>query len=177
MVDRHYVTLLPPTLGVKWWSIETMSTMTASDSSTFSDTIYQPLQRCLKESHGGVDISAAIRPDAESAIELNADDPILCRACSHEVTSVAAMIAIQGSHNHRFTNPAGVTYRIRCFSAADGCLVWGQPTLEFTWFQGFAWSFAFCRRCYLHLGWHYQSSGPSFFGLIRENLIENIRTH
>jgi hypothetical protein len=134
-------------------------------------------QRRLKGSHEAKTASTLVWPESGVSSELNADDPILCRACGSRITSVAAMIAVSGSHRHRFTNPAGVTYQIGCFSAAEGCLVYGEPTQEHTWFKGYDWSFAFCQRCHHHLGWHYQSSGVSFFGLILDNLIEKTRTH
>lgn len=135
------------------------------------------LQRALKDTHGGEPGSAHTAYDTRSSTEFDADDPILCRACSRGITSVAAAIAVSGSHHHRFINPAGLTYRIGCFSAAPGCMVYGRPTMEFTWFSGFAWSLAFCRNCYLHLGWHYQSPERSFFGLILDNLAGKARTH
>ncbi len=87
------------------------------------------------------------------------------------------MITIQGQHSHTFTNPAGILYTIGCFSKADGCIVHGMPTTEFTWFEGFRWSIALCGGCLIHLGWFYQSGSEAFFGMILDRLVESAPTH
>jgi hypothetical protein len=104
-------------------------------------------------------------------------DAILCRVCGHKIATIDHMITINGEHKHTFTNPAGVSYTIGCFSAASGCFIYGTSTYEFTWFKGFSWRLALCANCLVHLGWHYQSSDAHFFGLILAHLIENTKTH
>ena len=96
---------------------------------------------------------------------------ILCRSCSHIITSFDRKIEIDGQHAHTFTNPAGIVYRIGCFSEASGCFNFGEPTEEFTWFPGFAWSYANCLKCFMHLGWFFQSGDRHFYGLILNHLI------
>jgi hypothetical protein len=110
-------------------------------------------------------------------LEIEEDDFILCRQCGHPITTLDHIIAVNGQHAHTHTNPAGITYRIGCFSSAPGCLIYGERISDFTWFEGFSWCLALCSYCLTHLGWHYQSPGSQFFGLILDNLIENIRTH
>ena len=102
---------------------------------------------------------------------------ILCRVCKNKISSLDEMVSIDGHHRHTFTNPLGIVYEIGCFSAANGCMVLGSPTLEHTWFPGFSWNFALCSQCFSHLGWYYQSAGKSFFGLILKNLLENSSIH
>jgi hypothetical protein len=103
--------------------------------------------------------------------------PILCRRCGQEITQAEYAVTINGRHEHTFTNPAGVTYQIGCFSAAGGCVVFGPPVFEYTWFPGFAWAVGLCSNCYLHMGWLYQSPETNFFGLITTNLVKTIRPH
>lgn len=105
------------------------------------------------------------------------DRLILCRNCGNSVTSADLMITIRGQHSHTFTNPAGIVYTIGCFSKADGCMVHGMPTTEFSWFEGFGWSIALCGACLIHLGWFYQSGSEAFFGMILDRLIESVPTH
>jgi hypothetical protein len=133
------------------------------------------LLRRLKspEKRGKIDVKS----DEKFSLEFKEDNSILCRNCGNRITTLDHIIAVHGQHTHTFTNPAGITYRIGCFSRAEGCLKYGEPTLEFTWFSGFGWNIAFCARCSSHLGWHYQSSGDQFFGLILTQLVENIKTH
>jgi hypothetical protein len=87
------------------------------------------------------------------------------------------MTAVSGSHQHVFTNPAGITYQICCFSSAGGCVIYGIPTAEFSWFSGYAWTIALCANCLLHVGWYYQSEKSCFFGLIPDHLIRKIKLH
>jgi len=59
-------------------------------------------------------------------------------------------------------------------SSANGCVNYGTPTLEHTWFQSYSWRYALCSNCHTHLGWFYQSGNDSFYGLILENLEEGV---
>jgi len=103
--------------------------------------------------------------------------PLLCKHCRNEITTAEHSSIINGKHAHRFTNPAGITFNIGCFSQAWGCIVYGIPTYEYTWFAGFTWCIALCTNCHTHLGWYYQSGKDFFFGLILDNLIKGFRIH
>lgn len=99
-------------------------------------------------------------------------EAIYCKVCGRAVTSRQQKIAIHGSHAHTFFNPAGIVFELGCFSAAPGCYSAGEPSSEFTWFAGYVWSFALCRRCNSHLGWFFEKGESSFLGLILANLLE-----
>ncbi|HLP59717.1 MAG TPA: cereblon family protein [Candidatus Deferrimicrobium sp.] len=101
---------------------------------------------------------------------------LLCRNCSHIITSLDFKVEIDGRYMHTFKNPAGVVYTIGCFSKAVGCFNLGEPTQEYTWFPGFAWSYANCFNCFTHLGWFYRSAQNSFYGLILDHLTTGTRT-
>ncbi len=102
--------------------------------------------------------------------------PIVCRFCGHEITKAEHIISVDGAHRHVFTNPAGITFEIGCFSRADGCLLQGIPTYEHTWFKGYKWNYAHCMGCLVHLGWFYQGADSGFFGLILDRLMEAFHT-
>lgn len=112
--------------------------------------------------------------DSEAAVEDSRERRILvCRSCRRAVTDPAHRISVRGMHRHVFFNPHGIVFEIGCFSRADGCAMSGSPTMEFTWFDGYAWRIAVCSFCLTHLGWQYLgSSGDSFFGLILSHLEE-----
>ncbi|GBC59993.1 hypothetical protein DENIS_0935 [Desulfonema ishimotonii] len=104
-------------------------------------------------------------PEKEKAIR--------CGQCGSRITTAGDRMDMNGQHRHVFNNPAGYIFEIGCFGRAEGCASRGTPTMEFTWFAGFAWRFAMCGKCNAHLGWHYISSGgSSFYGLILDHLIE-----
>jgi hypothetical protein len=94
-----------------------------------------------------------------------------CAACRTRVAREDAVIDVGGAHRHRCTNPAGVEFEIGCFREAPGCRVDGEATLEFSWFSGYAWSFANCTNCRTHLGWCYEGEAGRFFGLIFARLL------
>lgn len=95
---------------------------------------------------------------------------IFCRNCGHIVSSTDQRVEINGAHTHTFRNPAGIVYRIGCFGLAPGCLNFGDPTEEFSWFPGYTWVYANCLNCFNHLGWFYQSGERHFHGLILNHL-------
>ena len=93
-----------------------------------------------------------------------------CAACNTRIASEDAAIEVGGAHRHRFVNPADVAFEIGCF-AESRCRVEGAPTLQDSWFAGFAWSYASCANCGEHLGWCYDGEGARFFGLILARLV------
>jgi len=76
-----------------------------------------------------------------------------CRLCGEFITQKQARISVEGAHEHRFSNPAGLVFDIGCFSSAPGCQTAGEPSDFYSWFDGFAWCCALCRTCATHLGW------------------------
>ncbi|MCX6583761.1 MAG: cereblon family protein [Candidatus Aminicenantes bacterium] len=97
-------------------------------------------------------------------------DFLLCANCSFIITSLDYKIEIDGRYRYTFKNPAGIVYTIGCFSKAVGCFNFGDPTEQFSWFPGFAWRYANCLNCFMHLGWFYQSGERHFYGLILDHL-------
>ena len=115
-----------------------------------------------------------VKPDEQVKTKTERERLFLCRYCKNNITTPKYAIEIDGKYNHTFTNPLGKTFRIGCFLSAKGCLNYGEHTLENTWFQGFTWCYALCSECHSHLGWFYIKGSENFYGLISENLIENI---
>jgi len=102
------------------------------------------------------------------------DRNLYCFVCGRIVTSVDHRIPVQGAREHTCTNPGGYVYTIGCFREAEGCEEAGELTEAFSWFPGFAWRYAFCGGCGVHLGWVYEGSGETpegFFGLILNRLV------
>lgn len=98
------------------------------------------------------------------------DKRLFCALCRHPITHQDERIEMAGGHRHTRTNPAGFTFTFGCFREAAGCTVVGAPTLEHTWFHGYAWRIALCAACEQHLGWRFQAPGDRFHGLILERL-------
>ena len=94
-----------------------------------------------------------------------------CVNCLHAITSADQQISVDGSFEHTFTNPHNLSYRLGCFRHAPGCLLYGEPTPEWSWFPGCNWCYALCAECGEHLGWHYSAADNEFYGLILRKLI------
>ncbi|MBI1272415.1 hypothetical protein GC174_18470 [bacterium] len=105
--------------------------------------------------------------DPDILQEEEPEKTIRCRFCDHDITRPS--LAVE-PHEHTFRNPAGLSFHILCYSDAPGALNNGVPTLEHTWFSGYAWSYAICQNCQSHLGWWFTGI-DTFAGLIATRLI------
>jgi hypothetical protein len=115
-------------------------------------------------------LHSPVKPVLENDRESTTGGRIVCASCGHTITTERQRMEMKGRHEHRCVNPDGVIFHIACFRHAPGCASHGVPTTEFTWFPGFAWSYALCGRCATMLGWRYQSTEAAFFGLILNRL-------
>ena len=97
---------------------------------------------------------------------------LVCVQCLQIITNSANRISIGGAHLHTFANPHGIVFEIGCFGAAPGCGTTGPPTDDFSWFNGYQWKIAICRRCMTHVGWQFISDSGLFYGLITDRLLE-----
>ena len=91
---------------------------------------------------------------------------VSCRRCGHRIAGATAAIAVTGAHRHDVVNPGGFRYRLGCFEAAAGCIAAGETSHEASFFPGYTWQRAFCRRCSRHVGWLFRHKTGVFYGLI-----------
>ncbi len=114
-----------------------------------------------------------LAPETDSADDLSPEKSVVrCRQCSGLITKNEFLIPINGGTNHFFINPSGCGFDILTYRCADGCELAGAVTDYFSWFQGFAWQYSFCKNCNAHLGWYYSCEGvEGFFGLVTDRLI------
>jgi hypothetical protein len=97
---------------------------------------------------------------------------LCCAACRRPITREDQRIRVQSRHEHVFSNPLGLTFRIGCFAVASGCVYFGEATEEWTWFPGYRWQVSVCGGCGSHLGWRYMGrDGDGFHGFILRHLI------
>ncbi len=129
-----------------------------------------PLPMLLRKSPEG-EQNLDQRSEAEK-LGKEEEEKFYCAHCGHLITMGRWRIGMEGGHEHRFFNPAGMVFDISCFKEAPGAAATGEPTDEFTWFKGCSWQVALCRDCSTHLGWQFTGDGapPVFFGLISDRL-------
>jgi len=120
----------------------------------------------------------ALDPQLRELVERTEDDAkdfIYCGVCSTVIARTGDRIEVNGSHDHRFTNPFGFLFHIGCFRDALGCSIAGKPEAADSWFAGFQWRIAACGECKRHLGWYFDrvqpnAEGDFFYGLILERI-------
>lgn len=98
------------------------------------------------------------------------DGDWLCAWCLTSVAHEKDRFRIEGRDEFTFSNPSGVHFEIITFLQTLGCRESGIPTLEHTWFPGYAWSHCLCANCGQHLGWFY-SGTHRFVGLIKTQIV------
>jgi cereblon len=56
-----------------------------------------------------------------------------------------------------YCNPAGLVHDVLTVGEVfpNAVALEGDPSSEFSWFPGFAWTVAVCVRCRQHLGWQF----------------------
>ena len=148
------------------WQQTTSETRTEPHSEPHSEPIWELLRP------GAVDPESRKRAEVEDEQgDASGGRALVCRVCRRLVAWEGARVDVGGAHRHQFANPNGFVFTIGCFQQAPGAAVTGVPTTEFTWFPGHAWCYLHCRRCGVHLGWHFTSAaGGAFYGLILDRL-------
>lgn len=111
-------------------------------------------------------------PDIDlQTLPVDPDGKYLCANCGGLIATESQRIAIKGEREQSFRNPSGYHHLIGYFQEASGCIAIGEPTAEFTWFEGYEYVFALCTACGNHLGWHYRKPGKAqFYGLVLNRL-------
>ena len=97
----------------------------------------------------------------------------ICANCHTLLTHAEYAITIEGRHQHVFTNPNGISFKIGTYQQVE-CNAETTAVDEFSWFSGYAWRIISCPECSLHIGWSYQKQdSPDFYGLITDKLIDS----
>lgn len=129
-----------------------------------------PLQSRHPADHPGGAGRSRAHPEAEPT-PVDAPEPVIvCRVCGFAICHPDDAITVGGAHRHTFANPHGIVFEIGCFRSAPGCTGVGAASDDFTWFAGHRWRIAVCAGCHEHLGWRFEGTGGSFFGLILDRL-------
>jgi len=99
-----------------------------------------------------------------------------CVHCGRKIVRANDRIEVNAKHEHTFINPAGVIYKIGCFSSAPGAAEFGPSSAEFAWFRGHVWRCLCCSDCETHIGWTFTADATHFCGLIFDQLSEGAAT-
>jgi DNA-directed RNA polymerase subunit RPC12/RpoP len=81
-----------------------------------------------------------------------------CAACKSVITYADRLVDLLGKSLHRCKYSPGVFCELFTFSSCPGAFNIGEPNEYYSWFPGYGWSFAVCRKCGNHLGWRYKAT-------------------
>ncbi|KAK2180255.1 hypothetical protein NP493_452g04005 [Ridgeia piscesae] len=81
-----------------------------------------------------------------------------------------------------YVNPGGYVHETLTIHKAMGLRLIGWPSVENSWFPGYAWTIAQCNQCDSHLGWRFTVAGrgrslrpEKFWGLCRSSLVPGLQ--
>ena len=126
----------------------------------------------------GEPMLAFVQPQKQCSLTEKVDrarQQYLCALCKTYLTQTQFLCVVQSNTPyHTFTNPNGILFDILTVSFCQRIFSNSVPTLEHTWFSGYAWSVLCCQICQQHLGWQYdatiQASLNLFYGLILDRI-------
>lgn len=101
---------------------------------------------------------------------------LCCRECDHAVARQSDVFAMsEEGPQGAFVNPFGHVHETLTVHRAEGLRTTTQPTYEFSWFPGYAWSIVECSFCRNHMGWLFTTGDGNlrpakFWGLCRGSL-------
>lgn len=81
-----------------------------------------------------------------------------CSSCSAPLSALASLVAMSDEGpGGAYCNPAGLVHDVLTVGEVfpNAVALEGDPSSEFSWFPGFAWTVAVCVRCRQHLGWQF----------------------
>lgn len=96
-----------------------------------------------------------------------------CAACGTRIARSSD--TMPATEPQVYANPAGCVFALVLLTQAINLRHWGEPTLQHTWFSGYAWVVATCAGCNAHVGWQFVACRPdlaraAFYGLLRDAL-------
>ncbi|KAJ8963546.1 hypothetical protein NQ314_005551 [Rhamnusium bicolor] len=98
-------------------------------------------------------------------------EKMCCDSCGTEITDPSKVFAMsKDGIQSNYVNPGGHVYETVTVMTAQNFELIGNPSKQFSWFPGYAWTIMQCKTCNNHLGWRFTSTmlRPScFYGLAK----------
>lgn len=108
---------------------------------------------------------------------LEKDRCFVCNECNLLIGKQSDMFPMsREGPQSTFCNSGGIIHETVTLYKAEGLVLIGdEPSSEYSWFPGYAWTIVTCRRCRNHMGWLFTAENnnlrpKSFWGLTRRSL-------
>lgn len=105
---------------------------------------------------------------------------LCCKGCGSQVANKKDVfsLSIEGPLG-AYVNPGGYVHETMTVHKAQNLNLIGRPSTEHSWFPGYAWTIAQCRRCNSHMGWKFTSTmkelkPQKFWGLTRSSVVPGL---
>jgi len=101
---------------------------------------------------------------------------VYCIACHQTIANLTDVIAMsEVGPSNVFVNASGYVHDMMTVKKVWNVQLQGDPTVEHSWFPGYAWTLAHCSNCLEHVGWLYTSTDNlliprRFWGLSRTSI-------
>lgn len=108
---------------------------------------------------------------------------LCCRDCDAQLADPreAFLMSAEGPQG-TYVNPGGFVHETLTLHKAQGlrCLN-EEPSTEYSWFPGYAWTIAGCRYCHKHIGWKFTATEKlmkpqRFWGVCRRSVVTKLVT-
>ncbi|XP_061187454.1 protein cereblon-like [Saccostrea echinata] len=105
---------------------------------------------------------------------------LCCKECNTNIANKNDVfcLSVEGPLG-AYVNPQGYVHETMTVYKAQNLNLIGRATKEHSWFPGYAWTIAQCRRCAFHIGWKFTATRKEltpqkFFGLTRASVIPGL---
>jgi len=110
-------------------------------------------------------------------ISLMEQCPVLCcRNCDEEIGKQEDIFSMSSEGPQgAYVNPGGYVHETLTLYKVKNLSLVGEPSTEYSWFPGYAWTICQCRFCDSHMGWKFTASSGSlvpkkFWGISRRSI-------
>uniref|UniRef100_A0A5K3F0F9 Protein cereblon n=2 Tax=Mesocestoides corti TaxID=53468 RepID=A0A5K3F0F9_MESCO len=106
---------------------------------------------------------------------------LACSFCNANITSQKDVICLaQEGSMQAYVNPQGFIFDMLTLSTVQtGAIdLIGEPSDQYSWFPGYAWTIAQCAGCQSHMGWQFTATNADlrprmFWGIKRQALVHS----
>lgn len=101
---------------------------------------------------------------------------LVCRRCSKQLGDQQNIFSMsKEGPQGAFVNPNGHVHETLTLYKAKNLRLVGQPSTEYSWFPGYAWTITECLGCSNHIGWKFTSTNSKlrpekFYGFSRRSI-------
>ena len=101
---------------------------------------------------------------------------LVCKRCSKQLGDQRNIFSMsKEGPQGAFVNPGGHVHETLTLYKTKNLRLVGQPSTEYSWFPGYAWTITECLGCWSHIGWKFTATNTKlrpekFYGFSRRSI-------